>query len=158
GITITVGQVGQVALGGVMAGLLQEAALDAGKPALTVELSGGYYWEESSVRAGVTGVLNVMKFLQMLDGSPEPQTEVLVIPGRLTNRQHLTCERGGLIRPLKPLGARVRPGDPLVAIYDLFGNELEIITSPIEGWVITYPLTRNRTAVSGDTVVFVFGP
>lgn len=152
GITIAVGRIGQTGL----SGMLQDAALDAGKPALTVELSGGYFWEEPSVRAGVTGVLNVMKFLGMLEGSREAQMEVQVIPGRLTNRHYLTCNTGGLARPLKPIGSRVTREEPVVAVYDVFGNELEVLRSPIDGWVITYPVAGNRTAASGDPLAFVF--
>jgi predicted deacylase len=153
GISVSVGPVGQLGL----TGTLQDAAIDAGRPALTIELSGGYVWEEPSVRAGVTGVLNVMKHLKMLDGAAEPQTDVQVLPGRLTNRQYLTCDRGGLVRPLKPLGSAVQEGEPVAVLYDVFGNEAETIHSPIAGWVITYPLTGNRTAVSGDSIAFVFG-
>jgi len=153
GLSVSVGPVGQLGLSGT----LTDAALNAGKPALTVELSGGYTWEEPSVRAGLTGVLNVMKSLGMLDGSPEPQTEVQVMRERLTNRHYLTCDKGGLVRPLKPLGSAVTRGDPVAVLYDVFGETVETITSPIDGWVITYPLTGNRTAVSGDTIAFVFG-
>jgi predicted deacylase len=153
GITIAVGQIGQTGL----SGMLQDAALAAGKPALTIELSGGYVWEEPSVRAGVTGVLNVMKFFKMLDGPKEPQTEVQVIPGRLSNRHYLTCQRGGLVRPLKQLGATVKRSEPVAVLYDVFGNEVEVIQSPIDGWMMTYPVTGNRTAVSGDSIAFVFG-
>lgn len=154
GITVAVGRIGQTGL----SGMLQDAALDAGKPALTVELSGGYVWEEPSVRAGVTGVLNVMRSLKMIDGPIEPQTEVQVIGGRLTNRHYLVCERGGLVRPLKPIGAAIKRDEHVAVLYDLFGNEVETIRSPIDGWVITYPVTGNRTAVSGDSIAFVFGP
>lgn len=153
GISISVGPVGQLGLSGT----LQDAAIDAGKPSLTIELSGGYVYEEPSVRAGVIGVLNVMRSLKMLDDAPEPQTEVQVIPGRLTNRHYLTCDRGGLVRPLRSLGSAVRQGESVAALYDVFGNETETIRSPIDGWVITYPLAGNRTAVSGDSVAFVFG-
>src|SRR5579875_2646809 len=153
GISVSVGPVGQLGL----AGTLQDAAIQAGKPALTVELSGGYVWEEPSVRAGLLGVLNVMKALGMLDGAPEPQTEVPVIPGRLTNRRYLVCDKGGLVRPLRPLGSKVAAGEPVAVLYDVFGEAVETIASPIDGWVITYPVAGNRTAVSGDTVAFVFG-
>jgi predicted deacylase len=152
-ITIAVVQIGQTGL----SGMLQDAALAAGKPSLTIELSGGYVWEEPSVRTGVTGVLNVMKFFKMLDGPKEPQTEVQVIPGRLTNRHYLTCQRGGLVRPLKQLGAPIKRNEPVAVLYDVFGTEVEVIRSPIDGWTITYPVTGNRTAVSGDSIAFVFG-
>jgi predicted deacylase len=154
GITIAVGRRGQTGL----SGMLQDAAIDAGKPALTIELSGGYVWEEPSVRAGVTGILNVMRSLKMIDGPIEPQTDIQVIGGRLADRHYLNCERGGLVRPLKPLGAAVKRGEHLAVLYDVFGDEVEVIRSPIDGWVITYPVAGNRTAASGDSIAFVFGP
>ena len=153
GISVSVGPVGQLGL----AGTLQDAAINAGKPALTVELSGGYVWEEPSVRAGVRGVLNVMKALGMLDGAPEPQVDVQVIPGRLTDRHSLMCEKGGFVRPMRALGTQVRRGDPVVVLYDVFGAPVETVASPIDGWLITYPVAGNRTAASGDIVAFVFG-
>jgi predicted deacylase len=153
GITVAVGRLGQTGL----TGMLQDACLGAGKPALTVELAGGHFWEEASVQAGVRGVLNVMKFLEMVDGTPEPQSTVQVIPGRLSNRHYLHCRTGGLVRPLRPLGGAVRRDEPVVAVDDVFGNELEVLTSPIDGWVITYPVHQNRTATSGDPLAFVFG-
>ena len=140
-------------------GTLHTAALHAGTPALTVELSGGFIYEEPSIRAGVSGVLNVMKHLGMLDGAPEPQTEVPVLPGRLTNRRYLTCDRGGFVRPLRQIGSRIRADEPVAAVYDAFGAEVEVVRSPIDGWVIAYdPTTGNKTVASGDTVAFVFGP
>ncbi|OFV79403.1 MAG: hypothetical protein A2W26_07165 [Acidobacteria bacterium RBG_16_64_8] len=93
----------------------------------------------------------------MIDGPRESQTAVPVIPGKLSNRHYLHCSAGGLVRPLRPLGSEVHQGDPVVAIDDVFGNELEVLTSPINGWVITYPVHQNRTAVSGDPLAFVFG-
>ena len=44
-------------------------------------------------------------------------------------------------------------------MYDAFGAEVEVVRSPIDGWVIAYdPTTGNKTVASGDTVAFVFGP
>ncbi|MBI4278097.1 MAG: succinylglutamate desuccinylase/aspartoacylase family protein, partial [Armatimonadetes bacterium] len=50
GISIAVSPVGEAAIRG---GTLHDAVVAAGKPALTVELSGAHFWEEPSVRAGV---------------------------------------------------------------------------------------------------------
>ena len=86
-----------------------------------------------------------------------PQTDVQVIPGRLTNRHYLVCDTGGFVRPPHAVEAKVRRGDPLAVLYDVFGATVETVASPIDGWIITYPLTGTRTVVSGDTVAFVFG-
>ena len=154
GITIAVAEVGHAGL----TGMLQDAALAAGKPALTPEFSGQTFLEEDSVRAGVTGTLNVMKHLDMIDGEIEPQTEVLVIDEPLTDRHHVLVEKGGIVHPLVPIGEKVTKGQPVVRILDLYGDEVETVCSPTDGWVITYPRTGNHTVVSGDYVVFIFGP
>lgn len=153
GMTIAVAEVSPSGL----SGMLQDAAIGAGKPALTVEFDGAYLMNMDSVRAGVTGTLNVMKYLKMIDGEIEPQTEIQVIDQPLTDRHHITCDTGGVVYPLVPIGEKVTKGQPVVIIRDIFGNELETVNSPIDGWVITYTRTDNHTVNSGDTVVFVFG-
>jgi hypothetical protein len=45
----------------------------------------------------------------------------------------------------------------VAVLYDVFGNEVEVLHSPVDGWVMTYPVTGNRTAASGDSIAFVFG-
>jgi predicted deacylase len=154
GVTIALSAVGEAGL----AKMLQDAALEAGKPALTVELDGEYLVEENSVRSGVKGTLNIMKHLGMIPGTPEPQTDVPVIKGILSNRAHVTVNKGGLVRPLKAVGDKVAKGEPVVNILDLYGDTVEVVHSPIDGYVITYPHAGNHAVVSGDQVVFVFGP
>lgn len=158
GITIAVGEVGRLGPDSPQVGMLQDAALAAGKPALTVELSGGYAVEENSVRAGVTGTLNVMKYLGMIDGEIKPQTELLVIDEILTDRRHVLVDKGGVVRPLVPVGEKVTRGQAVARIYDVYGDLVETVVSPIDGWLMHHRRFGNHTVVSGDCVVFVFGP
>ena len=154
GFPIAVAKVGK---GGLTA-MLQDAAIAAGKPALTPEFSGQYIWGEASVRAGVRGTLNVMKYLDMIDGEIEPQTEITVIDEPLTDRHHVAAQKGGIVEPLVPLGEKATKGQPVVNVRDIYGNIVETVCSPTTGWIITYPFTGNRAVSSGDTVFFVFGP
>lgn len=140
-----------------IAGMLQDAALTAGKPALTVEISGIYIWEEVSVRAGVIGVLNVMKYLDMIDGDIQPQTEVWTLDEPLTNCHHLLASRGGIVEPLVPLGEAVTTGQPVAHIRDIYGDLVETVSSPADGWVFTYQHAGNRSVSSGEQVVFIYG-
>jgi hypothetical protein len=154
GFPIAISEVGD----GGLSGMLQDAALGAGIPALTAEFSGQYVWEEASVRAGVTGTLNAMKHLDMLDGEIEPQTEIWTIEEPLTDRRHVAASKGGIVEPLIPIGEQVESGTPVVNIRDLYGEIVETVSSPTDGWVITYPFTGNRSVSSGDSVFFVFAP
>jgi len=140
-----------------IAGMLQDAALAAGRPGLTVEISGIYVWEEASVRAGVRGVLNVMKYLDMIDGDIQPQTEVWTLDEPLTSCHHLLANRGGIVEPLVALGKAVTAGQPVAHIRDLYGDLVETVCSPADGWVITYQHAGNRSVSSGEQVVFVYG-
>jgi hypothetical protein len=51
--------------------------------------------------------------------------------------------RGGFVRPLMPVGARARKSDSVAVLYDVFGNEQEMIRSPIDSWIMTYPPYRE---------------
>lgn len=153
GFPIAVAEVGHAGL----TGMLQDAAIGAGIPALTPEFSGQYIWGEASVRAGVTGTLNVMKQMGMLEGEIEPQTEIWTINEPLTDRHHVASKKGGIVEPLVPLGEKATKGQPVVHIRDIYGDIVETVTSPTDGWIITYPFTGNRSVSSGDYVFFVFG-
>jgi predicted deacylase len=157
GFTIAVGEVGQAGFDSPLVGLLQTASLAVGKPSLTVEFTGMYVLEENSVQAGVKGTLNVMKYLDMLDGEIEPQTGIQVIDDPLTNRHPVSVDKGGVVLPLVPPGEKVGEGQPIARLYDVYGDELETVRSPIEGWVMTFPHTGNRTLASGGCVAFVYG-
>jgi predicted deacylase len=153
GIPIAVFRSAQVGI----AGMLQDAALAAGKPALTVEISGLYIWEEASVRAAVTGILNMMVYLDMIEGEIEAQTEVWTHDEPFTSCHHLLASSGGIVEPLVPLGERVARGQAVAHVRDLYGNVVETISSPADGWVITYQHAGNRSVSSGEQVVFIYG-
>jgi uncharacterized protein len=138
-----------------LVGLLADAAAESGKPALTVELTPMYKLDETSIRSGVRGTLNVMKFLGMLDGVPEPQTDVTVIKERIGPQLRLTATKGGLLHYLVPVASWVKSGQPLVEVRDPWGDVAETIASPTDGYVICYGSYGNQTAASGDIVAFV---
>ncbi|MBI3963325.1 MAG: succinylglutamate desuccinylase/aspartoacylase family protein [Deinococcus sp.] len=141
-----------------LVGLLCDVALEARKPCITVELTPQHYFEERSIRSGVTGTLNVMKYLKMLAGNLEPQTEVPVIPEPLRPQLRVTAQRGGLLTYLVPVGQKVRKGQPLVLVRDPWGDVVETVTSPADGYLLSYPRHGNQAAASGDIVVFVAPP
>ncbi len=59
------------------AGTLSGHCLTQGKPTITPEFVFSRRLEPVSVRTGVTGVLNVLRYLGMFEGDPEP----VVVPG-----------------------------------------------------------------------------
>jgi predicted deacylase len=104
-------------------GSLRQAAQDRGVDMLLYEAGEGLRFDEMAVRAGVAGILRVMRQLGMVgaDGVAEPQARPLLS----TASFWLRAPAGGLLRPFKTIGDSLEPGDVLGAISDPFG-EIEI--------------------------------
>jgi uncharacterized protein len=138
-----------------LVGLLADTALAEGKPTLTVELTPAYDWEEPAIQGGVRGVLNVLRHLEMLPGAVEPQVGLPIIDKILGPQLRVTPERGGLVHPVVPVGDWVADGQTVALIRDPWGDVIEEIRSPADGYVLAYPRHGNHAAASGDIVVFV---
>ena len=139
-----------------LVGLLADTALAEKKPCITVELTATHNWEEPAISAGVTGTLNLLRHLHMLPGDLEPQDPSLpIIKDILGPQLRVTPDRGGLVHPVEPVGTWVSEGQVLVLIRDPWGDVVEEVRSPADGYVLAYPHHGNHAAVSGDLVVFV---
>jgi predicted deacylase len=110
-----------------------------GVPDLLMELIDGRWISEPSTTAGVKGVLNIMKAFEMLDGEIEPQDGFPIIEGKCKWEGILRANRGGLIRFLKTPGEFLKKGDKFAEIYDPYGDVLEEVTIPIDGYIWAYP-------------------
>ncbi len=140
-------------------GTMTDAAMRAGKPALTLELVSWRRIEEPAIQAGVRGTLNVMKRLGMLTGEPEaqPADSVRVLPGELT-RTEITAEKGGMVLTLKDVGDPVVREEPVARLIDPYGDEVDVLRSPVDGWLLAYPFLNNQCAATGEIVAFLAFP
>lgn len=134
-------------------GTLVEAALSLGKPSLILELIPWRRISPEAVEVGVRGMLNVMKYLDMIDGEIEPQEGVQILDGRLT-RVEIMASAGGLVKQYKTAGDPVRSGEILGHIVDVYGDEVEPVVSPVEGWLLAFPLLNNQAVGTGDILAF----
>lgn len=112
------------------------AATDLGIPALYTEAAGGGYARPEDVRCFTTGVLNVMKHLDMLEGEPQlqPVTHHLIGDGNLD--EVITTPVAGYFRSEVDLLESVSIGQQLGTVCDAFGDILARITSQQSGIVI----------------------
>jgi len=134
-----------------------------GVPVILEELIDGRWISEPSTSAGVRGVLNIMKAFDMIDGEIEPQEGFPVVPG--VNRSHgvVRPKRGGLIRYFKEPGEFFEKGEKLAEIYDLYGDVLEVVEIPVDGYVWAYPCGQSlgtsgslQAVQSGANIAYVF--
>jgi uncharacterized protein len=115
-----------ILMSGLRDGSLRQIAAEKDIDLLLYEAGEGLRFDEHAVRAGVTGILRVMRHLDMIgeDQVAEPDAN----PMRSTSSNWLRAPAGGLLRTFKSIGEEVATGDVLGVISDPFGEkEVDII-------------------------------
>ena len=116
-------------------GSLREVAAERGIPMLLYEAGEALRFDELSIRAGVKGILSVMRELAMLPKSRskvKKQIEPLVARSSIWAR----ATESGIFRTYAALGSRVAKGEVLGAIASPFGDNNVDLLSPHSGIVI----------------------
>jgi predicted deacylase len=116
-------------------GSLREAAAEHGIPMLLYEAGEALRFDEIAIRAGVKGVVKVMRALDMLPASRsrrQKQHEPFVARSSTWVR----ASASGLFRKVCALGSRVKRGDLLGLIDDPFGGGEFEVTAIASGIVI----------------------
>ena len=114
-------------------GSMRKAAQAVGVDVLLYEAGEGLRFDEMSARAGVAGILRVMRTLEMTAGKGPPKARVR--PVRSHSTSWLRAPAGGLLRTFKAVGGRVGKDQILGVVADPFG-ETEIEIRSLESGVI----------------------
>ncbi|MDS0282441.1 succinylglutamate desuccinylase/aspartoacylase family protein [Haloarcula onubensis] len=109
-------------------GQLARAAPDEGVPTIDPELGGCVGWDEGSIRAGVDGVFNVLRYYDFLEGQAAPAPQA-----RATGFEQYGSPVGGLVDFHPDLGDRVSRGETLFEVTDVFGETKREITADSSG-------------------------
>ena len=129
-------------------GSMREAASEMGVPILLYEAGEALRFDELSIRAGLKGVLNVMRHLGMLNKSRSKANAVEPIVARQSG--WVRANESGFVTHEKRLGDYVDEGDVLASIKDPFGGVLGVVTSHAKGIIIgkqNIPLTQEGEAM-----------
>jgi predicted deacylase len=129
-------------------GQLARAGPDEGVPTIDPELGGAVGWDETSIRLGVEGTMNVLRYYDLLEGAVEttPQT-------RVSGFQQYSSPAGGLVTLRAELGDRVAPGDTLFEVTDVFGERKAEVTADAEG--VFWRTRRLPQVATGEYVCSV---
>lgn len=164
------GPLGQASLAGALAfgapvlwghplpiapGRTVSAATDLGVPSLYTEAPGGGYARPADVAAFTQGVINVMRHLGMLAGTPQPQpmTHHLVGDGDLDSV--IDAEAAGYFRAEVGLLAEVDVGQRLGIVQDFAGEMVQEVCADRAGVVVM--LRRLHRVHVGEGLAHITG-
>ncbi|MEO0936890.1 MAG: succinylglutamate desuccinylase/aspartoacylase family protein [Pseudomonadota bacterium] len=129
-------------------GSLRGEAAERGTPVLLYEAGEGLRFDEIAVRAGVAGILRVLRDAGMVGakGIAKPRSPSLIC----TRSSWLRAPAGGLLRTFRAEGEMVAEGDVLAAISDPFGEVEAELKAPGPGILIgraVMPVVNEGDAV-----------
>lgn len=122
-------------------------AAEFGIPAFGFEVGEGGRLQLDGVRRGVRGLINVLKYFQMLEGSLQELGPRRVV----TSMTPVRATHGGLWELDATLGIDVAHGDLLGVVRDIWGDVVQEVTAPHAG-----PFMRSTTfgsVASGDRLI-----
>lgn len=130
-------------------GSLVQAAISAGVPGTMVEFGVANAITDDEVAFGVTGILNLLKQLGMLDGEVEAPERRMVV----TELHKVTADRGGFLNRQVDVGDHVSEGDILATIEDLGGEVLQTALASATGAVCR--VNTMGVVGTGDIIAYV---
>lgn len=118
-----------------------------GTPVLGVELGQGGFVDDRLVALGREGILNVLRHRGVLnDGVTAAPVEQPIIK----QVHYVRANRGGLIAVVRSPGEYLSKDDTIAEITNLYGDTVENVTAPVDGYLIT--TTPVPTTHSGERV------
>ena len=115
-------------------GSLRECAGDSGIPVILYEAGEALRFEEMYIRAGVKGVINVMRSIGML---PKSRSRKPPRPPIVSDQTSwLRAPESGILRTFVPLGAKVEKGQVIAMVADPLGTTEVPVEAPVNGVVI----------------------
>ena len=122
---------------------------DSGRPSLTFELSGQYIVYEREARWGLRAVMNIVKFLGMMAGRPEPPERPIVWLDKADQVKVLAPSNGLFVRAAGMLTADpVQEGQVIGTLFSDDDLSTTEIKAPVSGFLYSYDCSRANSDVS----------
>ena len=128
-------------------GSLRACAAERGFPMLVYEAGEALRFDDTCIRAGLRGVLRVMRYLEML---PPVKKHKAVEPVVAASTKWVRAPISGIVSRKLKLGARVAEGAVLAIVGDPLGEAREEVIAPFAGIVIgrsNLPLAHEGDAL-----------
>jgi predicted deacylase len=128
-------------------GSLRACAADHGMPMLIYEAGEALRFDNLSIRAGIRGIINVMRHIDML---PAAKSVRSVTPVLARATRWVRAPDSGIVKASVVLGGRVAKHQVLATISDPLGRGKQEVLSPFDGIVIgqnNLPLAHEGDAL-----------
>ena len=133
--------------GALREGTFRQAAHKAGVPSIVYEAGEALRFDEISIRAGVSGILNVLAHLGMTRKRTRKREHTPLIA---KGSSWVRAPQSGVVRSLVALGSRVSQGETIALINDPIGEHGDEVKSNASGIVIgrtRLPLVHEGEAI-----------
>lgn len=135
-------------LPGVTSGALDITCMQDGIPAFMGEMGQGGKIEAAYVNVAKQGIINVMKYLKMLDDEiSKPDGQVLI-----TKRKFLRSDKGGVMQMTVQPGEEVKAGTSLLNLH-YYGAQIDLYPAKTDCYIIG--VRENPVVNTGDRIAFV---
>lgn len=114
-------------------GTLRGAAADLGIDSITIEVGDPDKFQKGMIHSSLTGVYNTLSFLKMYDDTIEKAKKTAII---CKKSYWIYSHVGGIIQVHVELTQKLKKGELIATIRDVFGNILKEYIAPENGIVI----------------------
>lgn len=132
----------------IIEGSLRKAVEERGINIIVYEAGEALRFNEFAIRAGVRGVLSVMRELCMLPAGKKARKQPMSLIAKKS--QWIRAPQSGIVRLIKPLGSIVSRNEVLGVVADPFGQQEQEALAPFDGVVIgktNLPLVNEGEAL-----------
>ena len=118
-------------------GTLRGAAAELGIEAITIEVGDPDKFQTGMIKSGLQGVYNTMVYLGMYSKETTLDNS---IPVTCEKSLWLYTDMGGILQVLPSLTQRIKKGELIATLRDVFGRVIKEYNSPNDGIVIVAPV------------------
>jgi len=131
----------------------RKTAYDRKIPIIVFEGGESMRFDEYAIKEGIQGVLNVMKYVGMID-KIDPMLIEREASEFLTKRKWLRAPTAGMFVPQVLNGSSIKKGEVLGFVTDTFANYYSAIKAPYDGFVFCI---NNQAVVNQGDALFHIG-
>lgn len=131
-------------------GSLRATSQEMGVPILLYEAGEALRFDETCIRIGVKGIVNILRKNNMLPADTRSKKQAKKTPVVSKQSRWIRANFGGILRTIKALGDTVKENEILAFVDDPFSDESFELRSPFGGIIIgksEIPLVQEGDAV-----------